>query len=854
MVEPIDPGDELIKRLLRYELETFAAKLKRSAGVNLRSEIAPLSDGEAAELLNVAEQYSRQEADGARMRCLLISGLMWEHRRDTWLALPGFVMNLLSRIGLDPALPMVDREYDKEVGKLAAVGVPHIEASIAARALLHEVAVGGDRLVLSEFQLRVWRGIDRHERLGISAPTSAGKSHVLAFKVVELLERGPGEILFIVPTLSLINQVTRDVRIAAGKLGLLDLVILQTVPQERIRDGRVVYVLTQERAQSALRDPEALRGLKLLVVDEIQNIERVAEKDDDRSRALYDVIHEFEVERAAERIVISGPRIGNMRDLVRGLFGARGESITAELPPVVNITYSFGKKKRRMVLRQHTPIPELSLEMDFGKSSDYPATAFGKHQYTKGVNDVIAATARGVEGDGGVLVFSPTAHQATQTALHLAGELTADGSGVAARLLASYAAETVHPSYALGETAKRGVLYHHGRVPPHIRGAVEIAFSRQHVAVLVCTTTLMQGVNLPAKTIIALNPRLYTRGKKSTNADLTTYEFANLRGRAGRLLKDFVGRSIALDQSSFEELKVEFSFPEKQLRSGLGDRFLIGREEVGGALRVSAAPRTDVAISDIVVYIRQSVLRFGEQARARLHRVGIALSDEEYEATRESLRALTVPTEICLNCPYWDPFELEKVYAAVEDRQIPNIPEAPFNANFVERMVSIVQAMGQVTPYYYEKHLGHLRSTLLRSLMISAQQWCQERELRDIIGWGHDLTTEDIDIRIERVMRDVAISVPKLLRPVANIQAVRGIETGVLGMMELGAHKKLTQRLLELGLARDVAIRLGRVLNVARADEPDDEKALRNAAVRACKDLNYWDKVQVLNVLAPGQG
>lgn len=333
---------------------------------------------------------------------------------------------------------------------------------------------------------------------------------------------------------------------------------------------------------------------------------------------------------------------------------------------------------------------------------------------------------------------------------------------------------------------------------------------------------------------------------------MTTYEFANLRGRAGRLLKDFVGRSIALDQASFDKLNVEFSFPEKLLQSGLGDRSYSGRVEVSSALSVSAAPRSDVAVSDIVVYIRQNVLRFGGQAKARLLRVGIALSDEEYEATRESLRALTVPAEICLACPYWDPFELERIYSAFQNGKIPSIPEAPFSGDFVEKMVAIVQAMEQVTPYYFEKYVGRSYSSALRSMMISAEQWCQERELSQIINWGDDITIEAIDERIERVTRLVAIHVPKLLRPVAALQALFGNETGLLGIMELGACKKLTRKLIELGLARDVAIRLGRAWE-ARDVDLDDSGTLRAAAMRASGALGYWDKVQVLNVLSPGE-
>lgn len=53
----------------------------------------------------------------------------------------------------------------------------------------------------------------------------------------------------------------------------------------------------------------------------------------------------------------------------------------------------------------------------------------------------------------------------------------------------------------------------------------------------------MQGVNLPAKNIIIRNPNLFVR-KGESSAKLSPYEFANLRGRAGRLLTDFVGRTI----------------------------------------------------------------------------------------------------------------------------------------------------------------------------------------------------------------------------------------------------------------------------------------------------------------------
>lgn len=846
MRDVFDPNDELLKRLLRFDLETCAFKLGSAQEPTL------MSDADAVSLLNLAERYSRDVSDESRLKCLMICGLMWEHRRAEWRALPGFVMNLMSRIGLDPALPMVDAQYSPSEGRLAPVGDHHIEASIAARSLLHEVSLGeGKKLVLSEFQHRVWHAIDHHARIGISAPTSAGKSHVLAYKVVELLRAGPAEVVFVVPTLSLIQQVTRDIRRAAKKSNVA-LSVKQTVPDEPPKDARVVYVLTQERAQSALQNTEALQRVLLLVVDEIQNIERVADLDDDRSRTLLDVIQEFEADREPQRIIISGPRVGNIADLSRKLLGASAVSITADLPPVVNITYSFGRKRRRTVLSQHTPLAGIELSTDFGPSSQHPAAAFGRKRYTEAVNEAIAKTAQSMLGDGGVLVFSPTSDQSTRTAEHLAQRLELEEKESLSSL-SRYAATTVHPRYALSETAAKGVGYHHGKVPPHIRNAVEIAFGKRMLDVLVCTTTLMQGVNLPTKTIIALSPRLYTGGRMSKRAELTTYEFGNLRGRAGRLLKDFVGRSIALDRSSFDEHGVEFSYPDKALKSGLGDRFRQGKQEVIDALSAGSAPSSASGVSDIVVYIRQAVLKYGNQAKARLRRVGITdIGDEQLEDARASLSTLTIPRDLCIASRYWDPLELEKIYQAHLAGRLGPLPNTPFSPQFVNRMVSITSAMQTISPYYFERFLGRGGATYLQSLMISAQSWCAERELHEIINWGvgSDLGTEQIDDRIERILRDVAINLPKLLRPIANIQAASEGDTGLLGLMELGASKPLTRSLMELGLPRDVAIRLGKKI-AARYSDGMDELGLRRIALEASAGLVYWDKVQVEDILDP---
>lgn len=91
-----------------------------------------------------------------------------------------------------------------------------------------------------------------------------------------------------------------------------------------------------------------------------------------------------------------------------------------------------------------------------------------------------------------------------------------------------YIENSVHKNYSLAECVQKGVAYHHGKMPSHIRVVIEKAFSQLLFKTIVCTTTLMQGVNLPAKNIVARNPNLFTK-KSNDNAKLTGYEFANLR-------------------------------------------------------------------------------------------------------------------------------------------------------------------------------------------------------------------------------------------------------------------------------------------------------------------------------------
>jgi hypothetical protein len=104
----------------------------------------------------------------------------------------------------------------------------------------------------------------------------------------------------------------------------------------------------------------------------------------------------------------------------------------------------------------------------------------------------------------------------------------------------------------LRETILHSVAVHYGNLPSIVRKTIEEYFDEGLLAFLVCTSTLLHGVNLPAKNLFLLNP---TKGSKST--PISSLEFWNLAGRAGRLGKDFEGNIFLVNLGKWNSQPLE---------------------------------------------------------------------------------------------------------------------------------------------------------------------------------------------------------------------------------------------------------------------------------------------------------
>lgn len=77
------------------------------------------------------------------------------------------------------------------------------------------------------------------------------------------------------------------------------------------------------------------------------------------------------------------------------------------------------------------------------------------------------------------------------------------------------------------KAAKKGVFSHHSNIPEGIKSSIESAMRNNKVKVVVCTSTLAQGVNLPIRYLLV--PTIY-----QAREEIRVRDFHNLIGRTGR--------------------------------------------------------------------------------------------------------------------------------------------------------------------------------------------------------------------------------------------------------------------------------------------------------------------------------
>lgn len=778
---------------------------------------------------------------------ITVIGLMWEHINFEEYDLRKIIVKFLSRIGYPTSAIICDENFDRANCEFTVLDSYIDEITTTINQLNNEVNIGNRKYLLTNFQKKIWDSMDNDKILGISAPTSAGKSFVILLKIVNRLRTENIDIVYIVPTLSLLNQVMEDFNRELKDNGIENYWITNSFDGKQVKDRKNIYVMTQEKAIAAFDNfDEAFSKKLILVADEIQNIERIEEDSDQRAKILFDTLVEFRYKDNVDKIIISGPRIEEIDKVGENIFGIETIDHATNISPVLNLTYSIKKKDKKYFLKQYCILTKNQLILDIENID--PIKCYGKKKYTNDYLDYLSCIVNKIGRNSQNIIFAPTSSTARKIAVALEFPVIQYNSE-----LVEYYRNSVSEDYSLCETLMKGVAYHHGKLPMHVRRTLEVAIANKDVSNVVCTTTLLQGVNLPAQNIFIRNPHLYIN-KTSEAAELTNYEMANLRGRAGRLLKDYVGRTFVMDEDAFaetegyEQLEL-FEDESKELSTGYEQKFQEYKWEIEDALKNDkVVDETMKKYGYIISYIRQSILRYGKNSKYRMDNVGIKLTQKQVAAIILKLENLSIPKEVCYKNRYWDPFVLEKIYTDF-DLIVPKTPSEKGAKNKLDNILKWLRDKEE-TAFMYKKYIPSLyQNGQSRSIMVSlGLYWANGKKLYDIFNndrYKGDSGAEKIDETIELLQQTISFNLPLLLKPIYDI---KNPNSCFLVCMQLGAINNITRAMIEMGIPRETSLYLfEKIFLNFKGNEKSElsEENIREIIKQHYDNLPYWIQVQL---------
>jgi hypothetical protein len=583
-----------------------------------------------------------------RLLAYKVASALAEHNKERFSGLKYILLIVLSRLGNFPGA-----SFAKERLEICEDRLPiHIFGETEYRKERNTVTVNGQPLLLTDFQVGLWQAFDRFQDVSVSAPTSAGKSFVIQqFIRRAVLDGTISKCVFIVPSRALITQVTDDVSGWLGESELeFEIISIPLTPEAKV-PLRAIFVMTQERLQLALFNHKELH-FEIAVVDESHGL-----GDGPRGILLTNVIDEIRARKPGTKLLFAGPNISNPKELGTA-FGIEAADVSTRDQTVaqniifVDVDATSNKKLKLACLTEGVRVPLGTLEAPIDLRTEREKLVF-------------IPLVLGGGGQSLVYVLGPA--QCEDVAFGLADALQADASPYLMEL-SSFVADAVHPKFQLVNSVKSGVGFHYGRVPSLVRKEIEEAFSRGHLRYLVTTSTLLQGVNLPARNLFMLKPH------RGDDHPISSIDFWNLAGRAGRLGKEFEGNVFLIDYDSWETKPLE---GEKEAK--VSNSFDVHvRERTSELLAYIGDPNVTPTRDQTDEFENTFVKLYTEFRRGNLHerlrRFGVAPEVEEQisDALGRVSKTISVPDEIFDACPTVSPYRqeslLRRIRASIERR------------------------------------------------------------------------------------------------------------------------------------------------------------------------------------------
>lgn len=324
-----------------------------------------------------------------------------------------------------------------------------------------------DKVILTRYQLEILSILDKGN-LFLSAPTSFGKT----FIVLEYIKRNFKSIhnvVFIVPTLALMNELVKKIYNIFGDNYNI------CINSNEVEEENNFYIFVPERSDNNYLKKINCINVDLLVYDEIYKLACKKNKIKTDDRILYMNKVYIDLINVARKIVLLGPYIGNMQfehshiDINR---------MYCNYTPVYNEIELIDENEK------WTSYISNNSQLIYFKS---PESIY------KSVNELLYI----MPEDRNIMI------KYKEEIEFLENNYSKD--------------------WYVISLLKRGIGIHHGKTPMFLRKFYENEFNSKNLKVLLCTNTLMEGINTPAESLIIVDD------------PGSIFKLNNLMGRVGRL-------------------------------------------------------------------------------------------------------------------------------------------------------------------------------------------------------------------------------------------------------------------------------------------------------------------------------
>ncbi|WP_333809328.1 DEAD/DEAH box helicase [Flavobacterium sp.] len=690
------------------------------------------------------------------------------------------------------------------------------EIEVESKKLIQE-APDGNGLVFTDTQFKLFNKLSNSVEFSFSGPTSMGKSFIIKSFIKKVIKNSPPEnIVIIVPTRALINQFFSDLRTELEEqleLYRYKIFINSNVSENLTKERfNYIFILTPERLLSYLSEDKK-PPIGFLFIDEAH---KLANEKDSRSVTTYSAIEKVQKKFGNIKLYFSSPNVSNP-EIFLELFNRNklNSFKTNESPVSQNIYFVNLENNEVETYYNNNSVP---LDKVLKSKQNYELLDFVQFI-----------------GDGkNNLIYCYSKRNTINKTIKLAEKIQKIELSKELSQAIKNIKEYIHPDYYLVDFLEKGIAYHYGRLPQLIRNLIEELYQKEEIRYVFCTSTLLEGVNMPTQNIFIIDNR------SGSKTPLSQIDFWNLSGRAGRLTRELEGNIFCVQYDEFKwESKDVFIKKEITLTPTVLTKIDRNLKRIEKALKNEEIKSGSETEKEILKYIanilKVDTLETNSNYKSPIIEKLIEKNKHKIiELAKNKVENYQLPKSI-LKFNQTIDFDIqESVYKTVQKSKKSILPRG----NEI-KYESILKVLLQFHTLYSwdktEKKLSNKNSLKYYSVLIN--QWINGFSLSQIISqsieWNHDNKNNiEIDFReyevfnksnrkhinllIEKIIDDIEYVLRFLLEKYFNhyyqiLLSVIGEEkTGDnwATLLEYGTQNPLIIALQNIGISRNTALKL----------------------------------------------